>query len=203
MVLLLLVLACLVPRAAPLSLGIFLPQACLDPPDRLRLESTVLHALGSTSPRPQHTLYDSCSETTTIGTWVTLLTSRPHDVIIGPGHAALCEPMARLASFDTTPLISYHCAHPPLAQPYPFFLRTVPSARDSTSGLAATVIHFRWQHVALVVSEGDSACWQWGREAYYVLTEEGLTVAHMILLTSNDHDAILTQLSHIEANTKG
>ena len=202
MLFLLFVLTTLCQQAAPISIGVFIPQACLDYTTRLLLQNTVLKAILTTTDAT-YKIYDSCSESEAISDWVTLLNTKPHDILVGPGHAGLCEPIARLASYDSLPLISWHCAHPPLAQSYPYFLRTIPSARASASGLTETLRHFRWQYVALVLTEQDTACWQWGREAYYMLTQGGLTVAQMILLTSNDHDAVVSQLSLIASSTKG
>ena len=101
------------------------------------------------------------------------------------------------------PIVSWKCSHPPYAEPYDYFLRTIPSAHASSSALTETLHHFRWQHVALVVQEHNTSCWQWGREAYYTLTERGLTMSQMIVLTTVQEESVVSQLSLIQPTTKG
>ena len=71
------------------SIGVFLPQACVNLPARQMLLSTVSKVLESASSgtRIRHTKYDSCQEAVVISKLVSLLSSGVHDVIVGPGHS--------------------------------------------------------------------------------------------------------------------
>ncbi|XP_070538684.1 retinal guanylyl cyclase 2-like isoform X1 [Ptychodera flava] len=147
----------------------------------------------------------SCSGTGELVELVGLLTEKSLDAIIGPVDYAACEPIARLAGYWTTPLVSWTCTQSELSDrsTYSSFARTVSSNVKTANALSAIMLRFRWKY-SVVISSSD-AYWQGtARDIIFSLRQANLVVVEFLTIKSDaSREDIAAVLERVPTNAKG
>ncbi|XP_002731955.2 retinal guanylyl cyclase 2-like [Saccoglossus kowalevskii] len=146
----------------------------------------------------------NCSATDELVDLVKLLTEIAVDAIVGPIEQSVCEPVARLASRWTLPVVSWMCTDDVLSDSstYKTFSRTVTSNSRTYNALSATLLHFQWKY-SVMISIAGTYWLDLAKDIVFSLQANDLIVTEFLILDSEaSQDDIISSLNTVSSVVK-